>query len=295
MTSDTSSITPPHVQLPPIQQEPLQRFCQAVLARFPGFVEEIILYGSWARGDGDAESDVDLLLLVNWEEEMLGGGHYRTHTSDPRWQEIMDISYDLMLDYDVLISPLLMSRTAWKRNFSLRKNVERDGLRIWPPATPTREPQPAEPEGAIRLREQPPEYQVDSEAERLEEAAAWLALADEKLPVVCQLLAAGLFDEAVSRSYYVMFYAAKAALALEGIRPHRHRGVIAKFGRLFAKTGRVPKTLGRQLRQAMTDREAADYDPNRRASREDAERLLADATEFLQAIKALFENSPLDG
>lgn len=30
----------------------------------------------------------------------------------------------------------------------------------------------------------------------------------------------------------------------------------------------------------------------RRASREEAERVLADANEFLQAIKALFENPP---
>ena len=292
MVTEQLTITP-RIQLTSAQREALDRFCETVLTRFPGFVEEIILYGSRARGDADAESDVDLLLLVNWEEELLDDGRYHLPTGDPRYQEIVDISYDLMLNHDVLISPLLMSRAAWERNFSLRKNVERDGIRIWPPAVPTHEPQPAEPGGPIRLREQSPEYELDSEAERLEEAKAWLALADEKLPVARQLLAAGLFDEAVSKSYYVMFYAAKAALALEGIRPHRHRGLIAEFGRIYAKTGRVPKALGRQLRQAMKAREAADYDPNHRASREDAERLLADATEFLQAIKTLFENLPL--
>jgi len=69
-----------------------------------------------------------------------------------------------------------------------------------------------------------------------------------------------------------------------------HSGVAARFGQYFAKTGRVESILGRKLREAMEARADADYNPNRRASREDAERLLADATEFLQAIKALFEN-----
>jgi len=274
------------IQLPSAQQEPLQRFCQAVLSRFPGFVEEIILYGSWARGDADAESDVDLLLLVNWEEEMLAAGRYRTHYSDPLWQEIVGISYDLMLEHGTVISPKMMSREVYRTAYSLRKNIERDGVRLWPVSSAEK----ATPEVAIALREPSPPYGVSTDEEQFAEARTWLSLAEEKLPVARQLLTVGLFDETVSKSYYVMFYAAKAALALEGIRPHRHSGVAARFGQHFAKTGRVESILGRKLREAMDAREDADYNPNRRASREDAERLLADASEFLQAIKALFEN-----
>lgn len=279
----------PGIQLTPAQREALERFCETVLNRFPGFVEEIILYGSRARGDADAESDVDLLLLVNWEEEALGESHYRTHYGDPRWQEIVGISYELMLEYGIVISPQMMSRQVYRTAYSLRKNIERDGVRLWP--TPGAE-EPAR-EAATALREPSPPYEVstdEEQGERLAEARTWLALAEEKLPVARQFLTLGLFDETVSKSYYVMFYAAKAALALEGIRPHRHSGVAAKFGEYFAKTGRVESIPGRKLREAMEAREDADYNPKRRASREEAERLLADATEFLQAIKTLFEN-----
>jgi uncharacterized protein (UPF0332 family) len=144
----------------------------------------------------------------------------------------------------------------------------------------------------MALREPSPPYGVSSDEEQFAEAGTWLSLAEEKLPVARQLLTLELFDETVSKCYYVMFYAAEAALALEGIRPHRHGGVAARFGQYFAKTGRVESILGRKLREAMEARADADYNPNRRASREDAERLLADATQFLQPIKTLFENLP---
>ncbi len=54
----------------------------------------------------------------------------------------------------------------------------------------------------------------------------------------------------------------------------------------------MKRSLGRKLREAMEAREDADYNPKRRASWEEAERVYADASEFLQAIKNLLENLP---
>jgi uncharacterized protein (UPF0332 family) len=52
------------------------------------------------------------------------------------------------------------------------------------------------------------------------------------------LLENGYLEESLSRSYYSMFYAAKALLAGEGIPVSKHSGVIAAFGQRFARTGR---------------------------------------------------------
>ncbi len=48
--------------------------------------------------------------------------------------------------------------------------------------------------------------------EKLETIQTWLTLADEKIVVVQKLFDLGYFNDATSRAYYGMLYAAKAAL-----------------------------------------------------------------------------------
>lgn len=73
----------------------------------------------------------------------------------------------------------------------------------------------------------------------LEEVELWLDRAEETLKASKALRDRGFYKDAVSRAYYAMFYAAKAAVVKEGVRGKKHSGVISAFGRLFAKTGRL--------------------------------------------------------
>jgi uncharacterized protein len=57
----------------------LEQYKHALAERFPGLVEEIILFGSKARGDAHEDSDIDLLVIIregDWrlkeEVEVLG-------------------------------------------------------------------------------------------------------------------------------------------------------------------------------------------------------------------------------
>ena len=42
------------------------------------------------------------------------------------------------------------------------------------------------------------------------------------------------------RSYYAIFHAMRAVLALDGIDMKRHSGVMSEFRRLYIKTGILP-------------------------------------------------------
>jgi len=87
--------------------------------QFP--VERVVLFGSKARGEDDAESDIDLLVLTR---------HPLT------WQErdkITSILFGLELELDVVISTVIVSAEEWDHGLyqvlPIREEIERDGVR----------------------------------------------------------------------------------------------------------------------------------------------------------------------
>ncbi len=97
----------------------------------------------------------------------------------------------------------------------------------------------------------------------------------------------GLFDFAVSRAYYAMFYAAEAMLLGEGVRLSSHAAVIAAFGQRFAKTGRFPAEFHHYLIDAQDSRTQGDYEIQPTQTAEDAELAIGRARQFIARTEAL--------
>jgi predicted nucleotidyltransferase len=99
----------------------LNAYRQALDKKHPGAVHEILIYGSKARGQARAESDLDVLLIVKNE----AGGLKR---------ELRRVGYLLAAKTDVLPSVLAYTQEEWesrKRSGStFRRAVERDAVRI---------------------------------------------------------------------------------------------------------------------------------------------------------------------
>jgi uncharacterized protein (UPF0332 family) len=93
----------------------------------------------------------------------------------------------------------------------------------------------------------------------LNEVQLLLERAASKLSAANVLLKEGYYDDAVSRAYYSMHFAARALLLTKDITPKTHKGLIAKFGLEFIDQGFIERVYGMALNVAKEDREEADY------------------------------------
>ncbi len=114
-----------------LREEVLTRYRDALLARFPDQLQRLILFGSQARGDATAGSDIDVMVVVSWGEERLPGGFYAAPFSDPRWQAIVDTASDISLEYGVYISSLVISERRFHEWSPLITRVKEEGVEIW--------------------------------------------------------------------------------------------------------------------------------------------------------------------
>lgn len=80
-----------------------------------------------------------------------------------------------------------------------------------------------------------------------------------------------------------MFYSAQAALLSKGLEYSSHAAVVAHFGQHFIKPDLLPRKLGKALAKAFRARMASDYEVSMPSAAE-AESILSDAQEFVQAI-----------
>ena len=120
-----------------------------------------------------------------------------------------------------------------------------------------------------------------------EEIQRYLIKSDHALIVAEELLAAGHLPDAASKTYYAMFYAAKALLLSDEIDVSKHSAVESALGYHFAKPGRMDQKYHRMFINARKIREIADYDIDEEIIEPDAALKVEEGREFVAAIKQL--------
>ncbi len=96
-----------------------------------------------------------------------------------------------------------------------------------------------------------------------------------------------LYDFAISRAYYAMFYLAQAFLLGEGKAYSKHSAVIAAFGREFAKSGRVPKEFHSYLIEGFDSRNIGDYDIKSGITSEETTEQIVRGEKFVELAEKL--------
>lgn len=113
-----------------------------------------------------------------------------------------------------------------------------------------------------------------------------LDMAEERLQSAKILLDVGNLKDSIGRSYYAMFTAARALLAMDGVDFSKHAGVISYFQKNYIKTGVLETKYSKYLSQAFQIRNNTDYADFFIVSNADAVEQYERAGEFVERIKA---------
>jgi predicted nucleotidyltransferase len=103
-----------------LENQVLGRFKSLLKERLPVF--EIILFGSRARGDADALSDMDVVVILDGDADDRSRGM------------ISDCAWEAGFEAGIVVVPIVFPRTEWEsdaaRNSLLGKAVAREGLSV---------------------------------------------------------------------------------------------------------------------------------------------------------------------
>ena len=117
-----------------------------------------------------------------------------------------------------------------------------------------------------------------------------LEMSDEHIRSAKALLDIGNFKDSIGRSYFAMFSAVRALLALDAVDFSKHSGVISYFQKEYVKTGKIDVKYSKTLSQAFQIRNNADYQDFFIVSKNDAEVQYARAEEFAKVINQVIQN-----
>lgn len=93
--------------LTPNEQTAVAEYVTRIQQNFPDRILTVMLFGSKARGDAEAESDIDLLVLVDVETNQFRSTLWR-------------IAADVSLDYNVVVSPRVYGQARWQEMERMR-------------------------------------------------------------------------------------------------------------------------------------------------------------------------------
>ncbi len=116
-----------------------------------------------------------------------------------------------------------------------------------------------------------------------------LVRAEKSLNAAEILLRDNCLEDAVSRAYYAILHAARAALLAEGVKVTSHKGVRRLFSQHLIKTEKLQHRLAVILAEEQDDRFLADYDVTFAPEPERVQKRITDASEFLAAVKLFLQ------
>lgn len=101
----------------------LESYREEIEKIFGSRLNRMVLYGSYARGDFNEKSDMDIMILADIQPEEL------SYFAD----KVYDVTYDFEVKYEMEINPSVQSIQVydqWKKLYPFFINIEKDGVAV---------------------------------------------------------------------------------------------------------------------------------------------------------------------
>lgn len=110
--------------MPQSMQSLIEKYVLEIKKIYGVHLRQIILYGSYARGDFKGDSDVDIMILVDISDLEL-----KRYS-----QNLSYMTYDFNLDNDIDIKPIAKSEAhfrKWVVNYPFYANIQKEGVILY--------------------------------------------------------------------------------------------------------------------------------------------------------------------
>lgn len=110
--------------MPKIMRDLIEQYVEEVKKIYGFHVRQIILYGSYARGDFRPDSDVDIMILVDMSDLEL-----KVYA-----QKLSYMTYDFNMDHDLDIKPIAKNEAhfnKWIVNYPFYSNIRKEGVILY--------------------------------------------------------------------------------------------------------------------------------------------------------------------
>lgn len=110
--------------MPQSLNEILKNYVKDIHGLYGEQLKAVILYGSYARGDYQLDSDIDLMILVNLtEQEIMAKGH-----------SLSEMTFEYDFNYDLAIMPIVKNIdhfNKWLRSYPFYYNIKKEGVELY--------------------------------------------------------------------------------------------------------------------------------------------------------------------